>query len=251
MARGVKCLERLVLGIDEAGRGPLLGPMVVAGVVLEEEKTVLLEEIGVKDSKLLDRGKREELYTVIEEAATHIIVVSIEPWVIDSVNLNTLEYDVVGFIVRRAVQLWGAALRGVFVDAVGPVHKLRSFLAKVLQALEARPEIVVERKADRHYLPVAAASIVAKVVRDRAISLLEEEYGPLGSGYPHDPRTRKWVREAYQRYNVPPPIVRLTWSSLKELAPRWYRPKEEKKLAQSKTLLDYLRERSSGKGSGD
>ncbi len=223
----------IVVGIDEAGRGPLVGPMIIAGVALPEHVLDKLKRIGVTDSKELTRADREKLYDEIVRLAVYIVVVEVPPETIDNVNLNTLEHDTILFIIERVSELIRPAR--VSVDAVGPPEKLEKLLRRKLgDSIDVR----VSSGAEKLYPEVAAASIIAKVERDRRIAELARVYGDFGSGYPTDPRTVEWVRKMYRLSpDNPPPIVRRTWSTLKRLAPKWYRPKAA---TGSKTLLDYL-----------
>lgn len=237
------CIRRgLVLGIDEAGRGPVVGPMVVAGVVADRESLEELRLGGVRDSKLLEPGQRSRLLEEILSRACYVVVTVHPPAVIDSVNLNRLEYETFSYIASRA-RLICPGLREVYADAVGPPQRLAAALARA--APEAK--VVVEPKADRRYTAVSAASIVAKVLRDEEIERLRRLYGLRGSGYPTDPETLQWLRETYRRSpDTPPPIIRVTWGTLKRVAPKWYRPKQAStrrtgKGARQASLLDYLR----------
>ncbi len=239
----VECCRRpgLVLGIDEAGRGPIVGPMVAAGVVADKESLEELRHVGVRDSKLLEPGQRRRLLEEILGKACYVVIVVHPPAVIDSVNLNRLEYETFSHIASRA-RLLCPGLREVYADAVGPPQRLAAVLAKAAPAAR----IVVESKADRRYTAVSAASIVAKVVRDEEIERLRRAYGLRGSGYPTDPETLQWLREAYQRSpDTPPPIIRVTWGTLRRLAPNWYHRKQAKtgtgkSGSRQASLLDYL-----------
>ena len=241
------CLRQgLVLGMDEAGRGPIVGPMVAAGVVADKESLEELRLEGVRDSKLLEPGQRRRLLEEILSRACYVVIVIHPPAVIDSVNLNRLEYETFSYIASRA-RLLCPGLREVYADAVGPPQRLAQALAKAAPAAR----IVVEPKADRRYTAVSAASIVAKVIRDEEIERLREAYGLRGSGYPTDPETLQWLREAYQRSpDKPPPIVRVTWGTLKRLAPNWYHRKQagaatRRKGPRQASLLDYLGRKNS------
>lgn len=230
--------EKLVLGVDEAGRGPIIGPMYVCGVVVDEKAVNRLKLIGVTDSKQLDRNRREKLFKVIVNLAKHILAVEVPPQLIDAVNLNVLERDTIAIIVARALNVWREKLTTVYVDAVGVSSRLVSAIRKT----GFRGTIVVEPKADSKYVVVGAASIIAKVLRDRAIEELRKLYGVEGSGYPTDQRTLNWIKRAYtiSPFN-PPPFVRRTWGILRRIAPNWYvEKKTSEKRANQRSLLDYL-----------
>lgn len=239
-------MKNLVMGIDEAGRGPIAGPLVVAGVVLDEQSIRELKALGVKDSKELTPSQRMELAERIKHLASHVIVMIIDPNLIDSLNLNTLEYESIVVIITRALTIWGDGIAEIIVDSIGRPGKAEEEILKLLIQLGYKPpRIRVEEKADKRYTVVAAASIIAKTVRDEHISILRRKYGFRGSGYPTDPHTISWIREEYSRNpSSPPPFIRRTWATLKRIAPGWYK---EKKVSSTsggrvKTLLDYLKD---------
>lgn len=234
-----------LLGIDEAGRGPIIGPMIVAGVLVDNSTVPILEKLGVRDSKELTPTQRRELFARILDLASYVVIVKIPPAVIDTVNLNRLEIQTIAHIVRRTLTIY-RDLDTIYMDAVGPASKMAS---EIRRLSGFKGTIVAKPKADRRYLPVSAASIVAKVVRDEEIEKLRQLYGVRGSGYPTDPHTLEWIREAYRESpHSPPWFVRRSWSTLKRVAPGWYRAKSaeanNKGKSGQKSLLDYLVGRS-------
>ncbi|KSW12704.1 ribonuclease HII [Pyrodictium occultum] len=230
---------RLIAGVDEAGRGPVIGPMVVAGVVVDEASLERLAELGVRDSKELSPVQRRRLLPEILRLAKYVVVVKLPPALIDMVNLNRLELETIAYILGRVRSVLGR-VDAVYLDAVGPVDKMVSEIRR-LTGLGA--PIVAEPRADAKYPAVSAASIVAKVARDEEIERLRRLYGVRGSGYPTDPETLEWIREAYRRSPSQPPwFVRRSWSTLRRVAPGWYRAKSQTSTAQGRrrSLLDYL-----------
>ena len=203
----------ILLGIDEAGRGSLIGPMVVAGVVIDSSKADLLSKMGVKDSKKLTRSKREELFKLITFYSQTVIVVKVFPHEIDSRNLNELTYDSVIKIIQSALPFKPSRIT---VDKVGKEEKVIEFIKRV----GSEPNVVYD--ADVYFPECSAASIVAKVIRDRYIDMLKKEYGDFGSGYPSDEKTVNWVKMVYSKSETPPPIIRRTWKILQEIAPKYY-----------------------------
>ena len=240
--------KRYVLGIDEAGRGPIIGPMIVAGVLLDESVVSELVVSGVRDSKELTPRRRRRLAKEILEKAYAVIIARVPPSLIDSVNLNRLEEDTFRHIASRAHILTRGVLAAVYADAVGSPGRLSEILRAVLPS---GVTVKVAPKADQLYPPVSAASIVAKVVRDEEIGKLRRLHGFRGSGYPTDPETLEWIREAYTRSpDNPPPFIRRTWGTLRTLAPRWYKKKHRsdsrrrlsgRQQDRGVTLLDYLK----------
>ncbi|MFH1972000.1 MAG: ribonuclease HII [archaeon] len=201
----------LIAGVDEAGRGPVIGPLVVAGVAIEEKNIKKLEELGVKDSKLLTPKRREELFSKIKELTEYKILI-IPPQEVDdavnsaSMNLNWLE------AVKYAMVINALNPDKAYVDC--PSVNNKAFKEYMEQFLKKKPELIVENKADLNYPIVGAASILAKVTRDREIKKLREKYGDFNSGYPSDPKTKEFLKKYHKKY---PEIFRHSWSSYQKL----------------------------------
>jgi ribonuclease HII len=203
-----------VCGVDDAGRGPVIGPLVIAGVIVEEEKLDRLKALGVKDSKQLPQTVRTRLSKEI-------------PNVVDDYHLIELGAEELDKIVNRAPKFQRLNLLEAKVMAQ-VIEKLRPELAyvdssdtrperfknNILDCLSFTPRIVSEHKADINYPVVSAASILAKVHRDSKIEEIKREYGEVGSGYAHDVLTVKFLRDYYSDHGDFPPIVRRSWKTL-------------------------------------
>lgn len=187
----------LVCGIDEAGKGPLFGDLVIAGCLIEEEKLVNLDNIGA-DSKILTRKKRELLFPKIKELVKDFHIVRVTAFEIDSrkkagCNLNTLECIKMAQIINKLNP------DKAIIDCPHPVpmkfiNEIRHYL------LNKEIIIVAEHKADYNYPLVGAASIIAKVTRDNHMDELSQKIGiNLGSGYPSDPTTRKALTTYFEQ----------------------------------------------------
>ncbi|WP_338603585.1 ribonuclease HII [Sulfolobus tengchongensis] len=209
------------IGIDEAGRGSLIGPMIVAGVVISESKLNFLKGIGVKDSKQLTRERREKLFSIITSTVEAFTVVKVFPNEIDEYNLNDLTYDAVSKIIL-SLSVFNPNI--ITVDKVGEEKPVIALITE----LGYKPNVV--HKADELFVEASAASIIAKVIRDDYIDKLKEIYGDFGSGYPADPRTLKWLKSFYEKNPNPPPIIRRSWKVLRSIAPLYYVNKEGKRL---------------------
>lgn len=200
----------LKAGVDEAGRGPVLGPLVICGVIIDERDEVKLRELGVKDSKLLTKQSRNELYTNILKIIKAKKVIKIFPDEIDaraSVNLNLNELEA----VKTAEILNNLKPDYAIVDCPSP--NILAFRDYIMRFIEGEIKILPEHKADLNHMAVAAASIIAKVERDREIEMIEKELNiEIGSGYPSDPKTQKFLEENWNRY---PGLFRKTWDSWK------------------------------------
>jgi ribonuclease HII len=217
----------LVAGVDEAGRGCVVGPLVIAGVLMKEENLPLLRRLGVKDSKLLSAKKREALSLEIARLAEKRVVRKLSPAEIDRVvesgrklhKLNRLEAQVMAQIIE--------ALKPdeAYVDAADVVED--RFKHHIQEGLPFRSKVIAKHKADRTYPVVSAASIIAKVERDREIAALTGEYGDFGSGYLADPKTVRFLRQWLETHGEYPDCVRKSWKPAK-------RAKSEKGTVQKK-----------------
>lgn len=200
-----------ILGIDEAGRGCVIGPLCVAGVVISAEDLAQLSALGVRDSKKLSRHKRTELYYQIEQLAHRVIVVEIGPSELDE-NLTEIELQAMGQIIRES------QTDRVYLDLpVGPQARERFVHALCEHAGTHSFALVAENRADATYPIVSAASIIAKVSRDRAIERLREEYGDFGWGYPSEPKTRAFLKKFYECNGRFPDCARAKWRTLQRL----------------------------------
>lgn len=214
-------------GIDEAGRGPVMGPLVVAGVMVEDPAP--LAELGCRDSKMVSPAKREFIARALRrDPAVRIEVRVISAEVLDaerqSRGLNQIESE-----RFRDIAL---AFRPdhLFVDACDTDAK--RFGREVGRGLGRKTKVVSEHKADDTYPVVGAASIIAKVTRDAAIAELARRLErklemPLGSGYAHDERTRTFLAAWHARFGDVPEGTRRSWQTTKDLlAPRAARLEE-------------------------
>ncbi|MFW9789392.1 MAG: ribonuclease HII, partial [Candidatus Thorarchaeota archaeon] len=205
-----------VAGIDEAGRGPMIGPMVICGVLTDSARLSELKRIGAKDSKTLTHTRRLKLKEKIEKIATKIEIRMVTAADIDRLRKRTTlnEIEVAEFvaIVKKLNP------QKVYLDAADV--KADRFGEKIasLSGLGSKGiEIISEHKADSKYPIVSAASIIAKVERDRVISEYHKKYGDFGSGYPSDPKTVDFVRELVRNSKRLPPIVRKSWDSVRKI----------------------------------
>ncbi len=206
----------LVAGVDEAGRGCVIGPLVVAGVMLKAEHLPSLIELGVKDSKLLTPKKREALYPEIIRLTQNHQTIKLLPYQIDKVvgsartlhKLNRLEAQTMAQIIE--------ALKPdeAYVDAADTVE--HRFGNHIRECLKTKTRIISKHKADRIYPVVSAASIIAKVERDREIASLKVEYGNFGSGYLTDGKTMIFLRQLLEKNEDYPSFVRKSWKPAKK-----------------------------------
>ncbi|UCC91775.1 MAG: ribonuclease HII [Candidatus Aenigmatarchaeota archaeon] len=206
----------IICGVDEAGRGAVLGPLVLAGVSINEKDLPKLKKLGVRDSKELTPEQRERLSERIEKVAKDVIVLKVGPCKIDSysrqgVNLNRVE------AMKMCAIIDFLSVNKAYVD--GPELNLGKFKRILAKMLKNETDLVVEHKADVNYPVVSAASIIAKVERDNEMGELRKKYGVDGTGYPSDERTINWMK-AYLKENKKFPtegLVRHTWITTKDM----------------------------------
>jgi len=210
-----------VAGVDDAGRGPIIGPLVIAGVLLlGRGEGSGLAAIGVKDSKLLTPQSRTHLAGKIRERAAKISVVVTEPKEIDEVVLHGGKLRKLNFLEAKVMAqvLNDLAPAEAYVDASDVnEERYRETIVEFLQPELKDIPIISEHHADRNYPVVSAASIIAKVRRDEMIEELHRQYGDFGSGYITDPKTMDYLRDWRRKHSEFPPIVRFSWKTIKEI----------------------------------
>jgi len=189
----------------------VIGPLVLAGVVIEETQCKLLSELGVKDSKRLSRPQRNALVPTLTAVAREIKVLVIPPHKLKG-NLTQVELDAMAQLIRDS------HATTVYLDAPVPPRGISRY-ASALCSRVGRSELTViaENKADEKYGIVSAASIVAKVHRDRLIERLREQHGDFGWGYPSEPKTRQFLAEWYRAHGAFPECVRHRWRTVRRL----------------------------------
>nr|XP_056718336.1 ribonuclease H2 subunit A [Euleptes europaea] len=215
--------EPCSLGIDEAGRGPVLGPMVYGICYCPVTRQGDLETLKVADSKTLTEVQREQLFEQLNAAkdfvgwALHILspnFISTSMQQRAKYNLNALSHDTAIGLIQHALDS-GVQVAEVFVDTVGPAEKYQEKLKRQFPGLE----VTVRAKADSLFPVVSAASICAKVARDRAVKNwkfvedLEDAALDYGSGYPNDPKTKEWLAQNLDPVFGYPQFVRFSWST--------------------------------------
>ncbi|MEI7961802.1 MAG: ribonuclease HII [archaeon] len=205
----------LIGGIDEAGRGPCFGPMTITLAVANKEEETELKAIGVKDSKLVLPNKRKSLIEgiknhILEENTRIIMPLELNDMMVIH-SLNEIEAIHIGQLINDAKQIPEI----IYVDS--PDAKKGAFekrIRKYLNKDRQQIKIIAENKADTNYTIVGAASIIAKVTRDEQIEKLAEKYGEIGSGYPSDPKTVKYLKDYVAEHKKIPPFARLFWANV-------------------------------------
>ncbi|KAK4049575.1 hypothetical protein OIV83_004073 [Microbotryomycetes sp. JL201] len=218
-----------ILGVDEAGRGPVLGPQVYGIAFCRAEYNEPLKELGFADSKTLKEAEREHLFEVILDHAKDVkyAVTVMSPTDISAgmlrrlpYDLNSQSHDVTIELIRQVVDR-GYNVREAYVDTVGPPDKYQLKLSGLFPTIK----FTVTSKADALFPIVSAASIVAKVTRDKMMQgwvwsepgREESEYAkPVGSGYPGDPKTIAWLDNNSDAVFGYPNLVRFSWATVKD-----------------------------------
>ena len=201
----------MIAGVDEAGRGPVIGPLVFAGIMVEND--TLLKKMGVKDSKRHSPARRRKLAEEIKKIAKYeTLIITAEE--IDekrkTVTINDVEVDGFAAIIRRLKP--GI----VYVDSAD-VDEER-FKKDILRKLDFDVEIISKHKADDTYPVVSGASIIAKTTRDYEIEKIKEEIGvDFGSGYPSDVRTTTFLEEWVKEKGDFPPYTRKSWKTVRRM----------------------------------
>ncbi len=200
----------IICGIDEAGRGPVIGPLVICGLCADEDE---IKNLGVKDSKLLSPKRRVFLFDRIISLARKYVVKIIPPEKIDEMmkemTINEIEEIHFAEIIKELKP------EIVVVDAVDVDEK--RFEENLKKRLNFEVKIISKHKADRDFPIVSAASIIAKVIRDSEIEKIKLEIGDFGSGYPADPRTMKFLSEYYKNNGSLPKYVRRSWKTIRKI----------------------------------
>jgi len=205
----------IVCGIDEAGRGPIIGPLVICGFLIDEGKEQELIDLGVKDSKLLTPLQREKIAKILEKKY-RFKTVTILPKEIDNavegkdgLNLNWLE-------AKKAIEIinW-LEPDNVILDCPSPnIKAYTEYIHKDLK--NKKIGLLCAHHADRDHPIVGAASIIAKVLRDELIEQLKQKINEdFGSGYVADPKTKKFLEKNWRNF---PEIFRHSWSPYKLLS---------------------------------
>jgi len=211
----------ITLGIDDAGRGPLIGPMILAGVLIDKNTETVLKKYKVRDSKIVLHPQRIKLAKMIKESVLAYHIVKANPEEIDTairkgLNLNTLEAIKTSEIInelnnkKEKIKIvvdcpsnnpsaWKKTLYG-FIDNIDNIA------------------LICEHKADKNHISVSAASILAKVTREEEIEKLKQKFGDFGSGYPADPKVKEFLKLKGKSL-AHTGIFRKSWSTWKSLFP--------------------------------
>lgn len=204
--------KEVIIGIDEAGRGPVIGPLVYGMLVAE---TPIIQNF--KDSKKLTPKQREMFFSEIENNFSYSYNVLTPEFLNKSMinnNLNELCFDAIFELLEECNKIY--KVKEIYVDTVGVPEKLQKLIK-----YKYKCKVIVESKADIKYKVVSGASIIAKVIRDGYIKDLN-----VGSGYPSDPQTVAYLKSVYDPLLGFPSFVRIKWKTVEN----FYCKKKSKEL---------------------
>lgn len=206
----------LVCGMDEAGRGPVVGPMTVGAVVWDSEELGLLDEIGVDDSKRINRSRRDRIAARVKSLAVEYNVSIVPAKMIDRLRrgMTLNEIEVVAF--RACFNSLESRAGELYLDAADVVEE--RFGSSIASGVEHVPrKIVSKHKGDQIYKIVGAASLIAKSERDRLVDAISEKYGfDVGNGYPATPEARAFVKNSILVGDECPEI-RWSWATVAKI----------------------------------
>lgn len=205
----------LIAGVDEAGRGPALGPMVIAIAVMDNNDEELLRQLKVKDSKELSIMQRETIYEKLKKALKEYAFIKIQPRELDELMAKKSLNEIEAMKIALLIDNLKTKPELVIIDCPDVVSK--KFISRLKKYLSRSMQIKAEHKADANYLIVSAASIIAKVERDKEIKKLSEKYGNIGSGYSHDPDTIKFIEGYIEKHKKLPEFARSQWDTSQKI----------------------------------
>jgi ribonuclease HII len=197
------------MGIDEAGRGCVIGPLCVGACTVFEKDLHRLKEAGAKDSKELSDSERKEIAGLILPFSESRVI-EITPEEIDNENLNTLELRAIAKLID------GSDCKEVFIDSISKNEKrVEEMISRMIKRKDVK--ITAKIKGDQIFPVVSAASIFAKNRREDVIANLREKWGDFGSGYSSDPKTNSYLRDFYKEKNFFPVIARKKWFTIERI----------------------------------
>jgi len=228
-----------LIGIDDAGRGPVMGPMVLAGILIPESSEEEIKLTGAKDSKLLSPTQRtfilEKIKKLIKDSHFKIITpTEIDSGMGEGLNLNQVEALAAASIINELTQEISIAQRaGLKIILDCPSINTGAWKRQLMGYIKDKslePKIICEHKADFNYPVVSAASILAKVTRDAEIENIKKQFNvDFGSGYPSDPKTRDFLEKNVDNSKFKG-IFRESWATFQEAKTKAF----DKKAKQSK-----------------
>lgn len=221
--------EKIIVGIDEAGRGPVIGPLVICVYAISMKDIDKLTKLKVKDSKLLSKKRRDELYSQLIPIAADYKVKHLSAAEIDELRKNYTLNIIEQRIMLKLAKDLKTTPSEIYIDAAD-VNEKR--FGGVFETEFSDAKIISKHKADMLFPVVSAASIIAKKERDDAIEKISNKIGEeIGSGYPADPITREFLRRYYAKNKKFPAYVRESWDTINKI---------KKEFSEKKKLSEYF-----------
>ena len=204
----------LIGGVDEAGRGSIIGPLVIAGISIKQDRIMDLHHIGVRDSKMLTAKARTSLFAIVSEMVDSLCIYKIDCSVIDenvfSKGLNKLEAETMAYVIDNL------KADMVYVDSCDTdPGRYKHYIESRL--ITSKSKLYSMHDADSLNIVVSAASIIAKFVRDGEIQEIRKTHCNIGSGYPSDVKTMRFIRNWVSEYKCAPRFARKSWRPLREM----------------------------------
>ncbi|MED5542685.1 MAG: ribonuclease HII [Thermoproteota archaeon] len=200
-----------ICGVDDAGRGSMIGPLVIAGIRIEKKNISKLRKLGVRDSKKLSSKKRDLLYKEILKIVDSYHVIRISPRTIDKYvfehNLNHLEAKKMAEVISNL---------NPDISYVDSCDVNAARFGREISDLSNKSKVKSYHYADSRFVVVSAASIIAKVSRDRSIMRLNKTSN-LGSGYPSDKKSVNYVKKIVSSKKPLPTSVRKSWKPVQKI----------------------------------
>ncbi len=205
----------LIAGVDEAGRGPMFGPMVLGITVIEKADEEFFQELGVKDSKVLTESTRDQLEPQIKKRVKEFVLTSIQAVELDALMIRYSLNEIEAMKIAQALNSLKNKPEIVFIDSPDPLAS--NFAERIKKYISFNCILRSEHKADQNHVVCSAASVLAKVERDRQIKALHKIHGNFGSGYPSDENTVNYLRNWLKKNNKVPEFCRVKWESTQRL----------------------------------
>jgi ribonuclease HII len=204
----------LIGGVDEAGRGSIIGPLVIAGISIEQDRIMDLHHVGVRDSKMLTAKARTSLFAIVSEMVDSLCIYKIDCSVIDenvfSKGLNKLEAETMAYVIDNL------KADMVYVDSCDTdPGRYKHYIESRL--ITSKSKLYSMHHADSLNIVVSAASIIAKFVRDGEIQEIRKTHCNIGSGYPSDVKTMRFIRNWVSEYKCAPRFARKSWRPLRDM----------------------------------
>ena len=216
-------MTTLVAGVDEAGRGPVIGPMVISLAIIDKDKESMLRTIGVKDSKLLSPKQREDLLPKLKKMCEFKVSIitakELNKLMKQRISLNAIEAMKISDLITQVTTARLSKIDKIYIDSPDPTayklaNRIRGYLPS---SVKIAGKLHSTHKADVIYAIAGAASISAKVIRDKEIEKIKKEMKcDFGSGYSHDERTIECLEQNLE-HPVLKKYIRTEWATTKNL----------------------------------